>query len=662
MSDNSFKIKNSVVLGKSNTDPVSPESGELYFNDSTNKFRKYDGFSWEDIGAGGGNDELLPNPSAEAGITNWTEGSYSASARPSGTFTPSSGAGLFAISTTTSNPLNGNTSFLLTKAASNQQGRAIISEFDLQVGNRAKCLDINVQYIVNSGTFTAGTSSTDSSLIFYTEFYDGSAWTMAEPSSFRLLSNSTTISDVFSGTVQTPYNATKMRLIAYVAETATNAWEIKCEMSVKPSKYVYGTPVTDWQSYTPATQGLGTISNVDLEWRRNGPDLEIRGRLQLGTLTNVQAQLGFPPGLTAKALSISPQQVGNFWRYQATLANNFGGPLLVSGGGNFIGFGTSNAFSTSGGNQDMFAMLNATSIFGNNNVIGIQASVPIQGWSSSVQMSDSASTRIVAAKASGNPASATSGNPIIVPSVAFDTHGAYNPVTGRYTVIVPGIYRISFVGIVNPLAAHTITVYKNGASDTLLGAISANTNAVTGSVSVTAVAGDLLDVRPNATVDYSGGTSLMFERLSGPSAIAASELVAFRANSSSGAALGTIETLYVYPTVTFDTHGAYNSSTGVFTVPTTGKYQINAAISSATGTYAAGNLLKVAIYKNGVVYSEVYSRITSTLSTTYSVAISDVVDCVAGDTIDIRPVKSGTAVNSNAVAAANYFTAQRIGF
>lgn len=53
-----------------------------------------------------------------------------------------------------------------------------------------------------------------------------------------------------------------------------------------------------WTDYTPSTTGLGTISNVFVQYRQVGDSLEIRGRLQAGTLVDVEVQIGLPAGYT----------------------------------------------------------------------------------------------------------------------------------------------------------------------------------------------------------------------------------------------------------------------------------------------------------------------------------------------------------------------------
>ena len=80
----------------------------------------------------------------------------------------------------------------MTKDTANRQGRVVYTPFTIQTAHQAKVLQVSFDYIVNSGTFAAGTSSTDSDVIVYLQ--DVTNGTFIEPSSIKLLSNSSTLS------------------------------------------------------------------------------------------------------------------------------------------------------------------------------------------------------------------------------------------------------------------------------------------------------------------------------------------------------------------------------------------------------------------------------------------------------------------------------------
>lgn len=134
----------------------------------------------------------------------------------------------------------------------------------------------------------------------------------------------------------------------------------------------------------------------------------------------------------------------------------------------------------------------------------------------------------------------------------------------------------------------------------------------------------------------------------------------FRAKSDSGAALSTTGATFVYEDVEFDDFGAYNNSTGEYTIPVTGRYFVSASISSDTGTYAAGNILKIEIRVNGGAEKIVFYRIENTTTATRSTQASDILELQKGDVVTINAQKSGTAVNAAASSASNVFTIQQV--
>lgn len=56
--------------------------------------------------------------------------------------------------------------------------------------------------------------------------------------------------------------------------------------------------------YTPSTNGLGTITNVQMTWRRVGDSVEIQGKLTAGVTTASEGRIGLPSGLTSANSSI----------------------------------------------------------------------------------------------------------------------------------------------------------------------------------------------------------------------------------------------------------------------------------------------------------------------------------------------------------------------
>ena len=68
MADNFFKIRNGISLGNLPTDPANPESGDFYYNTTSNQFRGYQSGTWQNfpLGSSGANQYLsnLLSPTA----------------------------------------------------------------------------------------------------------------------------------------------------------------------------------------------------------------------------------------------------------------------------------------------------------------------------------------------------------------------------------------------------------------------------------------------------------------------------------------------------------------------------------------------------------------------------------------------------------------------
>jgi hypothetical protein len=128
---------------------------------------------------------------------------------------------------------------------------------------------------------------------------------------------------------------------------------------------------TDWEPYTPTFQGFGTVINIDMNWRRVGSIMEIQGRFTLGTVSGSEIQIGLANGgAVGDQISANPFGVGRIYRgaVHTDLYN-----ALATQGDTFLNV----SIQSSGGE---LAPIGGTA-FSSGNSVGIQAWVPIQGWS-----------------------------------------------------------------------------------------------------------------------------------------------------------------------------------------------------------------------------------------------------------------------------------------
>ncbi len=663
------------ITSAQTTTPANPASGsnKLYFKADGKLYTLDSAGNEAMVGSGtGGVKNLITNGNADDTSSSiFVPYADAASTRPvDGT----GGSPTVTTSMTTSTPLDGAKSFLLTKPAANVQGQGWAVPFTVDPAYRAKSLKISVDYIVNSGTFVAGGSSTESDVIWY--IYDVTNSQLIEPSNIKMFSNNSSISDKFEATFQSSATGSSYRLIAHVQSVSALAYELKVDnIIVSPQTYVFGTPVTDSKTITPALTNLGFTAGVNvLEYWRVGDKLFGRGFFSYSSGTGSASNLflTLPEGLvidtTKLGSTINSLNHAGQWSWyddagsSGTLDDNFG-PIAYDST-TTIGFripNTSNRF--------------LTNVMTTNDTFSYSFSVPIVGWSSSTQMSDSASTRVVAFDASSPTSTHNSSTAKVTGWVKnVDTHGAFDSVNNRYIAPVSGNYRISAsMAINNTVLQTSVFIYKNGVAFRKTSAYSnggVNASPVC-DVILALNAGDYVEVffqTSSATLTGIDTTicGWSIERITGPSAIAASELVSCKYATSAGQAISNGADIGIaYGTAVFDSHGSYNTSTGIFTAPVTGKYRVTAYVRYASASFTASTDLALKVYKNGSLdFTLDAQRILSTATIFPSqLGGSDLVDLKAGETIQIRTSHGeATSRSLNAASGNNFLSIERVGF
>lgn len=126
--------------------------------------------------------------------------------------------------------------------------------------------------------------------------------------------------------------------------------------------------------------------------------------------------------------------------------------------------------------------------------------------------------------------------------------------------------------------------------------------------------------------------------------------------ASATAISGTLATIN-WTTKDYDTNNAMSS--GTYTIPVAGKYQINTALL-ITGTIALNNSLVLEIQKNGTVVSRFTEFFPATLTDGKAV-LSDIINCAASDTIRIQASSNVTAPSIVSSNFDNYFSIALVG-
>jgi uncharacterized protein (UPF0333 family) len=431
-----------------------------------------------------------------------------------------------------------------------------------------------------------------------------------------------------------------------------------------------GPAVTDWNTtWTPTGSWTGAVAYTG-KWRRVGDMAHYR----VGVVAS-----GLPTG---SGLTVNLPHTIDTTKVNSASANSdmFGTAHILDSGVTHkrvgqVCYSTTTAVavlagdSTSGSND---TNLTPTShfTFASGDSIWLDFMVPITGWSSGLVLSDSADTRVVAARMAGFPttSSFTAGANLIFSSVTFDTHGAYSTSTGNYTVQTPGYYRVNgYIRVTGTSGSFcNLLIYKDGSSYQVGQVVKSAGAEVPVSGIVYCNAGQTISLRVNC--DYtsaaiSGVTESNFhvERLSGPSQIAASDSVSASYSSAAGQTVSNASPIFIGGTKNWDNTSSYNTSTGEFTCPIAGEFEIEGLFQINSVAYVAGNAFSFRIFVDGssVKDAAVY-RATASTTGTREVFGTTSVKCLAGQKITIR-LYSDVSTALSTASTANHFTIRKVG-
>lgn len=648
----------------------------------------YDGSSakWNVVGgtgSGGGSAGInyIVNTDASSGTVGWTTYADAAGAQPVDGSGGSPQPGLWVASSTT--PLRGSADFNLVKDNSDRQGNGVAYDFTIDNADLARVLTVSFDYEVVSGTYATGDLT-----VYLIQDPTGTP-VVIQPAGYQVVSATAGTKMTQIATFQTDVAQKSYRLCFHVATTSASAYTLALDNIVLgPTQKVYGAPVTDWVSYTPtisAYTGSVTNATATARYRRVGDSIEGEATITFSgaSAAFTSPYITLPAGLSGdtskipdtesdrgigicSCLDVGLTVYGPWYTGYESVTNKIWvkyAPLVNA-------TSASTSEPVKGGNLAN----NYPFTFGNGDKIFISWKLPILGWSSNVEVSSSTDTRVVAWRGYTTSTQSITTSFVKVTNWASlnDTHNAFDTTNSKYIVPVPGYYRVTgSLYFASPGASANTGIavlYKNGSivnlgPRTYLPA--ATSVAAAYSNTVYCNAGDYLEIYGYAgTVNLTAGSATndgnwSIERLSGPSQIAASEAVAIGATNTSGQSIpNNSPTIVTNWTKDFDTHGAFNSTTGVFTAPIPGKYRITASIIYQTSGVAGD--WRIDVYKNGTIQRG--NLINGTLTTFANPIVSLTSNLLAGDTIDVRANQVSTASRTlNAAASYNFLYIERVG-
>lgn len=665
-------------------------AADITLSDNASLSLVYDSLSgrWNIVGSAAaatssGGINYITNGLAAADTTGWNTYADAAGSQP---VDGAGGTPNVLWTRSTSTPLRGIADFNFEKDAANRQGQGVSVDFTIDQADLAKVLTVSFDYQVFNAAYTTG------DLAVYIIADPNGTPQVIQPAGYQIQQIAGSLPGKHIATFQTSSIITSYRLCIHVATTNANTYILALDnVSVGPQVVQYGAPVTDKQAFTMVVTGTTTNPTFGTQvvntatWRRVGDCMEISWQYRqstAGTAGSGSYLFALPSGYVIDTSKLNVTGVAP----SILLAQTVVGAAGVAGSGNqFTGYVAaydSTRLYMSVGNDTINPTQFGSSTSQNFSTaafyLSFTAVVPILGWSSSVQMSNDTDTRVVAARGNRITStqtiglSATAG--VVFNSFGLDTHSSGSISTGEYIAPVPGQYSIStMIGLSTSGTNHTgfVTIEANGVDySTPFRLPSAGEYGITHSVVVSLQAGQMVRVKVTngsgtvslsvlSAASWSGGSTVTIQRLSGPSAIAASETVAGTYSTIVGTALGAgVVTKVPFATKEYDTHGAFVTDT--FTAPVSGLYDLHFKWTAATVTLGTGQAVSAQIFKNNSTAIAISDIWGNGASINPSVSVRYTARLLAGETIDFR-ARCSTATSIITLAGYNWFNITRVG-
>lgn len=583
------------------------------------------GIKWGSV-AGGGAKNYIIGGDAESGTVGFNLYKDAAAPRP-----VDATGGTSTLTFTTSNvaPLSGVNSFIITKPASNTQGEGVSLDILIDNSNKAKVDEISFDYQVNSGTFVAGTNTADSDMIIY--LYDITNSKLIEPSDIKLRSNSTTLSDKYRATFQTSSDSVSYRLIFHCASVSALAYSLKVDnISISPSVYVSGTPITAWKDVVSPpniigsgggimTLGTGGGAVYTMAYRQVGENTEVEYKFRRGTTGFLDITgavvLPLPPGVSFHS-SITDSNTVGYGEVTVVATANPAARLIgkVYNSAIILDVSDSNLISAAG------------VMASNANYMTFKADFRTAGLGSTTRVSDGYDGRSVVLSALVASQAMTANVTNLTPStIVKDSVGAWSGST--YTVKTAGDFTANLTGLSS--ARTTLVMYKNGSAGSYL----TSTQDVASSVLSGGLllpdlkVGDTLQIRSTASVTLSG-VDFSIVKNQGSQTISASELCKSVITQSAGQSLPTATSVKLNGIVESDTHGMWSVTNSEWTQPRAGTGTISGCFQAnfPSGTFS----IISSIAKNGTTVKQKYLTVQN-VSNNYPIEFDWSTNGVAGD-------------------------------
>lgn len=523
MAENNFFGVKKGLRFKPSTLPATGNLGEITYDSSTNTFKQWTGTVWDEISGSGG---VGINYLKTISKGNTTSGfvvskNTSAAALPDSGFV--TGSTNITITSSVSGPLRETNSLVISKDAANRQGEQVYYNFSIDSADQGKILQFSMDYNIASGTYV------DDDAIAY--IYDVTNASFIEPVPFKI-KNHMLASERFYFQFATNSNSTNYRLIFHIASTSASAYSLKLDnliLGPNPRSVATNTKVQYYNTVSAITGVTTVTADTPVDVTNATLTLTEPGDYELiyESYIAISSANGERVGVNAKVMITDSSNVVIDESYQIVTASpaltgrTFASPVrsvakvTITSATTYkvrLVHGESAANSTAQtGFQEITGSLTGNdggSKFYARRIVTTQHQILDDGYA----------TREILAVAVGDPTLATSGNPFIFPTVRIDKVSGYSAVSGQYTVKSAGTYEIILNSGTTGGSAGTVYSYKNGVQGDAAGAYPGGSAPLTAYALIDCKAGDVIDMRPNTSVDITGGT-ISFKRIPNPAQV-----------------------------------------------------------------------------------------------------------------------------------------------
>ncbi len=501
-----------------------------------------------------------------------------------------------AISRSTTTPLRGTADLNFAKTGTtNEQGKGFSYDITLSSADKAKMLYGSFDYEVISGTYVTG------DLTVY--IYDITNAVVIQPAGYQIQSATvgTTMKHIYS--FQTASNSTSYRVCWHVASTSALDYTLAFDnMQLGPAT-IQGTTVVASEMYiSGADQTVSSASPTKVAWNAVVRDSH-------GAFVSASNRYVIPiSGWYSSVASLNMQNITVDEYYILHLYKNGSSyrQYSFSAGATNTNFTmpTYTSYYVAGDYLEIFIDSNVDTSFAITGSAATFTSWTVSRLAGPEIVGQDSDTRVVAAiynTSSQTIEVAGSGEVVALTNRVIDTHSAYS--SGTYTVPVPGLYRVSAIATLatglwtsgnvitlairkNTVAQHFNRIYPLAITDEF----ACDVDGI-----ISCVAGDTIDIlidhnRTTGDLALSGTANvntLSINRISGPSAIAASEQISLLYVSAGATSVAVVDG---WKTLTFatkvnDSHGSFSGTT--FTAPISGTYQCT--FKRETGSSTSGD-------------------------------------------------------------------------